>query len=217
MKRRDLITDFANKSRFVPHPSSPGARRFTNALLRTQDNEQVRFYDDLIRGRQMVINLMYADCHGACPLVTATMGRIYDALMDRMGRDVFFYSITVKPETDTPAALKEYAETHRANRPGWTFLTGDPFDIETIRFRLFRMNHPGIDTDFASHAGTLRIINDATNTWAMAEGFASLKTILQHISWADPPKSFEQRLKENRELQAEIDREVKLYGYRKIV
>ena len=217
MKRRELITDFANKSRFVPHRASPGARRFTNALLRTHDNEEVRFYDDLIKGRQVVINLMYADCHAACPLVTATLGRVYDALKERMGRDIFFYSLTVKPETDNPAALKEYAETHRANRPGWTFLTGDPYDLQTIRFRLFRMNHPGIDLDIASHAGTLRIINDATNCWAMAEAFASLRTILQHVSWADPPKTLEQRLKENRELQAEIDREVKLYGYRKVV
>jgi cytochrome oxidase Cu insertion factor (SCO1/SenC/PrrC family) len=123
----------------------------------------------------------------------------------------------VKPEQDNPAALKEYAETHDANRPGWTFLTGDPYDLQTIRFRLFRMNHPGIDLDINSHAGTLRIINDATNCWAMAEAFASLRTILQHISWADPPKTLEQRLKDNRELQAQIDREVKQYGYRKVV
>ena len=53
--------------------------------------------------------------------------------------------------------------------------------------------------------------------WTTAEAFASLRTILKHISWADPPKTLEERLKENMELQAEINREVKLYGYRKIV
>jgi protein SCO1/2 len=217
MKRRELITDFANKSRFIPHRASPGVRRFTNSLLRTHENKEVRFYDDLIRGRQVVINFMYADCHGSCPVVTATMGRIYDVHKDRMGKDLFFYSLTVQPEKDTPEALKAYAEMHRANRPGWTFLTGDPFDLETIRLRLFRMNHPGIDQDFASHAGTLRIINDATNCWAMAEAYASLRTVLQHLSWADPPKTLEQVLQANRELQAEVDREVRLYGYRKIV
>jgi protein SCO1/2 len=148
--------------------------------------------------------------------VTATMLKAYETLKDRMGRDLFFYSITVKPESDTPAALKEYAEMHRANLPGWTFLTGDPHDLETLRVRLFRMNHPGLDLDFGTHASMLRIINDATNCWAMAQAFASLRTILQHIHWADPPKTFAERLKENRELQAEINREVKVYGYRKI-
>ena len=216
MKRRELFTDFATRSGFVPHRASPGARRYTNALLRTHENEEVRFYDDLIRGRQCVINFMYAECHGACPRVTATMLKAYEALKDRMGRDLFFYSLTVKPETDTPASLKEFAEMHKANLPGWTFLTGDPHDMDTLRIRLLRMNHPGIDFDFATHAGMLRIINDATNTWAMAQAFASIRTILQHIEWADPPKSFEQRFKENKELQAEIYREVKVYGYRKI-
>jgi protein SCO1 len=215
MKRRDLFTNIANKSRFVPHRASPGARRLTNALLLTHENEEVRFYDDLIRGRQVVINYMYADCHAACPKVTATMVKAYEHLKDRMNRDLFFYSISVNPEKDTPAALKKYAEEQRANLPGWTFLTGDPFDIETIRFRLFRMNHPGIDLDYASHASTLRIINDALNVWTTAEAFASLKTILQRISWADPEKTLAQRLEDNRKLQEEINREVKLYGYRK--
>jgi protein SCO1/2 len=217
MERRKLITDFINKPRFVPHPASPGARRYTNAVLRTHEDKEVRFYDDLIKGRQAVINFMYASCHGACPRVTSIMGNIYNALKDRMGHDLFFYSITVKPKADDPAALRQYMEMHRANRPGWTFLTGDPYDVETIRFRLFRMNHPGIDLDFALHAATIRIVNDALNCWTSAEVFASQRTILQHIAWADPPKSFEQRFKENQALQAEIDREVKLYGYRKIV
>ena len=50
-----------------------------------------------------------------------------------MGKDLFMYSMTVKPEEDDPAALKSYAQMHRALRPGWTFLTGDPYDLETIR------------------------------------------------------------------------------------
>lgn len=218
MKRRELFTSLVeNKSRYVPHPASPGARRFTNALLRTHEDQEVRFYDDLIKGRQVVINFMYAECHGACPMVTATMIKVYRALKDRMGQDVFFYSISVKPEQDDPATLKHYAETRQANLPGWTFLTGDPFDIETIRFRLFRMSHPGFDLDAAMHAGTLRIINDATNCWTTVEAFASLRTILEHISWADPPKSLAERLEENKALQARIDMDVKLNGYRRAV
>src|SRR5688572_26450925 len=102
MNRRNLFTDFAKTSRFIPHRASPGVKRFTNALLRTHENEEVRFYDDLIRGRQCVINFMYADCHGACPIVTSKMVSIYDVLKDRMGRDIFFYSISAKPQTDTP-------------------------------------------------------------------------------------------------------------------
>lgn len=216
MNRRELFTDFArNRSRYAPHRASPGAARFTNALLRTQDNQEVRFYDDLIKGRQVVVNFMYAQCHGACPMVTATLLKVYQALKDRMGKDVFFYSITVKPQEDSPDMLMHYAEMRKANLPGWKFLTGDAYDIETIRFRLLGMNHPGFDLDAAMHAGTLRIINDATNCWTMVEAFASLKTILDHISWADPPKSYAERVAADVVRQGLIDKDVKRYGYRR--
>lgn len=214
MKRRDLFTGLAKgKSLFEPHVASPGVERFTNALLRTHENKEVRFYDDLIRGKQVVINFMYANCHGACPMVTSTMIRAHRALKDRMGKDLFFYSISVKPKEDDPAMLKHYAEMRKANLPGWTFLTGDAYDIETIRFRLFTMYHPGFDLEAAMHAGTLRIINDATNAWTTVEAFASLRTILKHISWADPPKSYEQRLADSLAKQQLMNKEVEKYGY----
>src|SRR4026209_177366 len=145
MKRRELFS--ITKPSFQPHRASPGVGRFTNALLRTHENEEVRFYDDLIRGKQAVVNFMYAECHGACPLVTQTLKKTYKDLKDRMGKDLFFYSITTKPQDDSPAALKHYAETRKADLPGWLFLTGEPYDIETIRFRLFGMDHPGLDSD----------------------------------------------------------------------
>jgi protein SCO1/2 len=133
MNRRELLTGLSNvKPRFVPHPASPGVRKYTNALFKTQDGKEVRFYDDLIKGRQAVINFMYADCHGACPKVTATMVKIYNELKHRMGRDLFFYSISIKPEEDDPAALKAYAKMHGADLPGWTFLTGDRYDVDTL-------------------------------------------------------------------------------------
>jgi protein SCO1 len=212
MDRRTLLTKV-----FEPHPASQGAARFTNAVLRTHDNKEVRFYDDLIRGKQVVVNMMYAECHGACPLVTTVMKKTYRDLKDRMGKDLFFYSITIKPEDDTPAALKHYAKMRNVDLPGWYFLTGDSYDIETIRFRLFNMGHIGVDLDAAMHAGWFRIINDATNHWGHAQAFASQTNILKRISWADPQKSLEERMKETQAKQVLIYNDIKKYGYRRDV
>ena len=134
-----------------------------------------------------------------------------------MGHDLFMYSITLKPEQDDPAALAAFADMHGALLPGWKFLTGDPFDIETLRFALFRHNHIKFDLDLDGHAGKLRIINDATNRWVSVTPLASKATVLQHISWADPPRTPQQRLRDNRELQERIEREVEQYGYRKVI
>jgi protein SCO1 len=212
MDRRTMLSRV-----FQPHPNSPGAAKFTNAVLRTQDGQEVKFYDDLIRGKQAVINMMYAECHGACPLVTTVMKRMYRDLKDRMGKDLFFYSISVKPQDDTPAALKHYAMTRNADLPGWYFLTGDPYDIETIRFRLFSMNHPGIDLDFAMHSGTFRIVNDATNYWGHAGAFASQRNIMDRISWADPFKTHAEWAVWSRNRQILINQDIKKYGYRRDV
>lgn len=212
MDRRNLLTRV-----FEPHPASPGATRYTNAVLRTQNNEAVKFYDDLIRGKQCVINFMYAECHGSCPAVTQTLKSLYRTLNNRMGKDLFFYSITIKPENDTPAALKHYAKMRNVDLPGWHFLTGDAYDLKTIRYRLFNMDHPGLDSDLALHSGYLRIINDARNSWGMAQAFASNKNILKRIAWQDPPKTYAENVIANRMLQEQIMKDVKKYGYRRDV
>lgn len=218
IKRRELFASFAG---IGASPASAqvctGADLIPNVQLRTHEGRQVRFYDDLVKGRQVVINMMYAHCEAFCPAITSRLVEIHQALAPRMGRDLFMYSITLKPHEDDPTALKSFARMHGALLPGWTFLTGDAYDIETLRFALFRHDHIKFDVDPDSHTGTLRIINDAINRWTHVAPLASKMTVLQHISWADPPKSFEQQLEDNRQLQIAIDKEHELYGYRKIV
>ena len=51
------------------------------------------------------------------------MVQVQRLLGDRVGSDIFFYSITIDPNHDTPEVLKEYAEKYHVG-PGWLFLTG---------------------------------------------------------------------------------------------
>jgi protein SCO1/2 len=217
MKRRELFVGTTGNTCVQGARTCGTADLIPNVALRTHDDVPVRFYDDLVKGRQVVINMMYATCEGLCPAVTSRLVEVHRALGPRMGRDLFMYSITLKPNEDGPAALREFADMHGALLPGWTFLTGDAFDIETLRFALFRHNHIKFDLDPNFHAGQLRIINDSINRWVHVTPLASKATVLQHISWADPPKSYEQRMRDNRALQDEIGREVAKYGYRKVI
>ena len=92
----------------------------------------MRFYDDLIKDKVVVINFMYAQCEGICVPVTQNLKRVQNLLGKRVGRDIFMYSITLKPEEDTPEKLKHYVQMHKL-KPGWTFLTGKPDEIQTLR------------------------------------------------------------------------------------
>src|SRR5947207_1478653 len=108
-----------------------GANYFPNIELITQEGKKVHCYDDLIKGKIVAIHLIYTTCQYSCPLETARLAQVQKILGDRMGKDVFFYSITIDPDHDTPPVLKEYAEKFSAG-PGWLFLTGKQADIELI-------------------------------------------------------------------------------------
>jgi protein SCO1 len=114
------------------HSNRWGAGYFPDVSVVTQDGKTLRFYDDLIKGRIVVVNFIYTGCDEPCPIETARLAEVKDRLGDAVGREIFFISITVDPEHDTPAMLKAYADAFEANAPGWQFLTGRPADIKAI-------------------------------------------------------------------------------------
>ena len=86
-----------------------------NVALVTHDGKPVRFYDDLVKDRKVVINFMYTTCaDGTCPITTANLVQVQKLLGDRVGRDVFFYSITLSPDQDTPVVLATRGRTTSA-------------------------------------------------------------------------------------------------------
>ena len=137
--------------------------QFPNVELITQDGKKVRFYDDLIKGKVVALELIYTTCKYNCPLETARLVQVQKLLGDRMGKDIFFYSITIDPEHDTPQVLKAYAEKYHVG-PGWTFLTGKEADIKLISKRLGLDKLPnGNDPD--GHTPSLLVGNEATGIW----------------------------------------------------
>ncbi|HEU4837518.1 MAG TPA: SCO family protein [Pyrinomonadaceae bacterium] len=140
-----------------------GGSHFPNVELITQHGKKVRFYDDLIKGKVVALELIYTTCKYNCPLETARLVQLQKLLGDRMGKDIFFYSITIEPEHDTPEVLKAYADKYHVG-PGWLFLTGKPDDIKLISKKLGLDKLPnGNDPD--GHTPSLLIGNEATGIW----------------------------------------------------
>lgn len=112
-----------------------GRDYFPNVTLTTQDNKKVKFFDDLLDGKIVVINFIFTTCVDVCPLDTAQLRKVYDLLGDHPGKDIFLYSISVDPERDTPAAMKTFMKQYDIGK-GWTFLTGKQADIDLIQKKL---------------------------------------------------------------------------------
>src|SRR4051812_3248948 len=145
-----------------------GANYFPNVTLTTQDGKVVHFYDDLIKGKIVAINLIYTSCKYACPLETARLAQVQSVLGDRMGKDVCCYSIAIDAEPGTPAVLTDYGEKCHAG-PGWFFLTGTQADIDPIQKKvgLYSQLEPG---NRDGHTPTLLVGNEATGQWMRNSG-----------------------------------------------
>ena len=146
---------------------------FPNVELITQDGKKVHFYDDLIKGKVVAIELMYTTCKYNCPLETARLVQVQKLLGDRMGKDVFFYSITIQPDIDTPEVLKAYTGKYHIG-PGWTFLTGKTADIKLIAKKLGLDSLPN-PNDPDGHTPTLLIGNEATGLWMRSNAMDNTK------------------------------------------
>ncbi len=106
---------------------------FTDLELQNQNGETVRFFSDVLRDRVVLINFMFANCEDACPLQTKNLVQASNLLGDAlMGDKVWFVSISIDPERDTPADLKEFAQRNEVNEKGWVFLTGPKENVDHI-------------------------------------------------------------------------------------
>jgi protein SCO1/2 len=140
-----------------------GADYFPNVTLITQDGVKVRFYDDVLKGKSVVIDLIYTHCVDACPLETARLVQVQKKLGDRVGKDIFFYSISIDPTHDTPKVLKAYAQKYHVG-PGWTFLTGKKSDIDLISKKLGLYSEPD-PNDRDGHTPSVLIGNEPGGQW----------------------------------------------------
>jgi len=180
------------QSAFAANPW--GANYFPNVPLTTQDGTAVRFYDDLLKGKAVAINLIYTSCKDECPLETARLVQVQRLLGDRVGKDIFFYSISIDPKHDTPAVLKAYAEKFGVG-PGWLFLTGRGDDIKLIAKKLgLSRSNDAANRD--GHMALLMLGNEPTGQWmrnsAVDNPHFLATTISRFMRWPDqqPSRSY---------------------------
>jgi len=111
----------------------------------------------------VAINLIYTSCKDECPLETARLVQVQQLLGDRVGRDIFFYSISIDPTRDTPAVLKAYAEKFHVGL-GWLFLTGKEDDIKGVAKKLgLSRRRDALTRD--GHSASLMIGDEAGGQW----------------------------------------------------
>ena len=165
-----------------------GANYFPNVTLTTQDGKQVHFYDDLLKGKIVVIDMIYTHCVDACPLETARLAQVQKMLGDRVGKNIFFYSISIDPSHDTPKVLRDYAAKYHVG-PGWTFLTGKKADIDLIAKKLGLYSEPD-PGDRDGHTPSVLIGDEPGGQWIRNSATDNPRFLANMIvGWLDNWKS----------------------------
>jgi protein SCO1/2 len=134
---------------------------FPNVVLINQDKKKVHFYDDLIKGKLVVIQFMFSNCERFCPMVTPNLVKVQEELRKRAPGEVSMVSITVDPDHDTPEVLKAYAQKFHIQE-GWQLLTGRKSDIDRLR-RELGLYYPE-DKQF-EHMNMITIGKEPTGQW----------------------------------------------------
>jgi len=158
-----IIFSFAVTLSAAAGESLPKIKPAPELTLTNQDGKRLALKD--LRGKVFAITFIFASCVDTCPLLTAKMAGIQNKLGSAFGPQVYFVSITVDPERDTPEVLKRYAEAHKANLAGWAFLTGTSAEIREVakRYGIYYKKTARGDVDhtfltsIVDQSGTLRV------------------------------------------------------------
>jgi protein SCO1/2 len=152
-----------------------------NLPLISHEGKRVLFYDDLVKGKVVTFNFFFANCDEICPLVTANLANVQKLLGKQVGRDIHMYSFTLKPQEDTVEVIRKYRRRYEA-RPGWTFFTAKPDDMEKLRKAIgFTYPDPAIDADKTQHIGNVRYGNEPLMYWSACPGMAKAKWVAETL------------------------------------
>ena len=165
---------------------SPAHKYFSDVVLLNQNGERMRFYSDLLQGKVVIIDSFFATCRGSCLPMNRNLEKLQEALGDHIGKDVYIISISVDPQVDTPASLKEYAKKLHA-RPGWYFLTGEKRNVDWVLNKLGQYVN-----DKQDHLNIFIIGNERTGLWKKAFGLArsdELVKVVESVLNDQPPGS----------------------------
>ena len=166
---------FIRQPRFAPPLSTRETLRrksFPNVQLTTHRGRAVRFYDDLVKDRIVVLNVISDDCPDLCAGIMARLAEAQKLLASRFAEDVYFYTLALRSESeeDTPEALRARAEQYgvRGHR---TLLTGRRSEVEHLR-RALGMNE-----------GAVRYGNEPLALWAACRGMAAPEQIAEEVAF----------------------------------
>ena len=97
--------------------------RFTIPKYELYNQDSVLTTNKDLKGKIHVMAFFFTSCPGTCPVITGNLLALHQKFKDN--ENVHIVSVSIDPNNDTFARLKEYANGYGIDTKSWSFLRGD--------------------------------------------------------------------------------------------
>ena len=122
----------------------------------TQNGKHIELKE--LRGKVLVMVMIYTSCKAACPRLVADMRNIEKKVPDAFKDKIQYVLVSIDPETDTPERLKAFARENQMDSNQWLFLRSN--DEQTREFSaVLAVNYKKISPLDFSHSNIISVFN----------------------------------------------------------
>lgn len=146
----------------------PGASLYHLDASWTDHRGETLLLEDL-RGRPVVVVMIYANCETACPILVRDALRLDAALPADVREATRVLLVTFDTENDAPERLASYVEDNDLDDPRWRFAVGDAHGTRALAAMLGVRYRPAGNGMF-SHSNLITVLGAEGVPLARAEG-----------------------------------------------
>lgn len=149
---------------------------FTDTEVIDQNGNKLRFYSDVLKGRVVLVSFLFTSCEYACPMQAQKLNQARAMMVPSIKDDVWFVTISVDPERDTPEEWKKFAKRQGVDESRWIFLTGDKRKIQGLIRKLGQFT-----PDIEAHSTLMLAGNTLTRHWTRVMPMVKPEGIAQQM------------------------------------
>ena len=132
-----------------------------------QEGQDMEMKD--MKGKVLVMVMIYTSCKAACPRLVADMKSIAAQIPKEVKDNIQYVLISIDPTKDTPEVLKEFAITNLMDGEEWTFLQGNENSVREFA-NVLAVKYKRIDPIDFSHSNIISVFDPQGNLVHQQEG-----------------------------------------------
>ncbi len=134
---------------------------------KTEENKEIVLKD--LKGKTLVMVMIYTTCKAACPRLVADMRNIEAQIPKAQQENIQYVLVSIDPENDNPKRLKSFAIENYMNGKQWTFLQGKKSSVREFA-NVLAVKYKEISPIDFSHSNIISVFNTAGELVHQQEG-----------------------------------------------